>query len=181
MRRFKFWASLVLILAIAGGGFWALWNYDLRWRPKTVTRHQAEIAKLLQEAGWAAPGLPGQKLYMVGYHTCPDCLRFKREEVPKLLANNVDIRVIDIARRDVNGIAKSTPAERATVAQIWLTHDWKLMEAWEAVPAEAWTAPGIPPAMATWPAPPSSRAAAAWSTSCGPCSRTTGSSSPIRP
>ena len=146
MRRFKLWASLFLVLAVVLGGTWALWNYDLRWRPKTITRHQAEITKLLETSGWAAPGLRGQKLYMVGYHTCPDCVRFKLEEVPKLLAKDVDVRVIDIARRDVNGIAKSTPAERTTVAQVWLTHDWKLMARWEAVPTDAWTAPGIPPA-----------------------------------
>jgi hypothetical protein len=54
--------------------------------------------------------------------------------------------VIEIARRDVNGLAKSTPVERATVAQLWLTRDWKLMEAWDSVPVEAWKAPGIPPA-----------------------------------
>ena len=146
MRRFKIWASVLLILAVCLAGTWAVWNFDLRWRPKTITRHQAEIAKLLQSSGWAAPGLPGAKLYMVSYRTCPDCIRFKLEEVPKFIARDVDVRIIEIARRDVNGIAKSTPAERATVAQLWLTHDWKLMERWEAVPAEAWTAPGIPPA-----------------------------------
>ena len=32
------------------------------------------------------------------------------------------------------------------MAQLWLTRDWKLMEAWEHVPAESWTAAGIPPA-----------------------------------
>jgi hypothetical protein len=146
MRGFKLLASLFLVVALAIGGTWAFWNYDLRWRPKTITRHQAEIVRLLQSAGWAAPGLPGQKLYMVGYHTCPDCMRFKLEEFPKLHAKGVDTRVIDIARRDVNGISKSTAAERATVAQIWLTHDWKLMEAWDGVPADAWTAPGLPSA-----------------------------------
>jgi hypothetical protein len=56
----------------------------------------------------------------------------------------VDTRVIVIARRDVNGLSKSTPVERATVAQLWLTRDWKLLQAWEAAPPDAWTAPGIP-------------------------------------
>jgi hypothetical protein len=146
MRHFKLWASVALVAAVIAAGVWALWNFELRWRPKTITRHQAEISAILQQAGWVSPNLPGKKLYMVSFRTCPDCIRFKTEEFPSLHAKGVDTRVIEIARRDVNGLAKSTPAERATVAQLWLTRDWKLMERWEAVPAEAWKAPGIPPA-----------------------------------
>lgn len=146
MTRFRIWATLVLVLAILGGGSWAFWNYEMRWWPKTITRHQAEITRILESSGWAAPGLPGKRLYMVSFRTCPDCLRFKAEEFPALHANNVDTRVIEVARADKNGIAKSTAVERATVAQIWLTHDWKLMQAWESVPVEAWKAPGIAPA-----------------------------------
>ena len=146
MRRFKFWASLLLIVAVCLAGIWAVWNYDLRWRPKTITRHQAEIAKLLQSSGWAAPDLPGPKLYVISYRTCPECVRFRAQVVPKLISKDVDVRIVEIARRDENGVSRSTPAERATVAQIWLGHDWKLMQAWEATRAEAWTAPGLPPA-----------------------------------
>lgn len=146
MRRFKLWGSALLILAVIALGVWATWNFELRWRPKTITRHQAEIAQLVQQAGWVSPGGGGKPLYMVSFRTCPDCLRYKREELPKLRAAGVEPRIIEIARRDVNGLAKSTPVERSTVAQLWLTRDWKLMEAWEAVPADAWKAPGIPPA-----------------------------------
>lgn len=146
MRRFKLWGSLILVAAIAVAGAWAFWNYELRWRPKTITRHQAEISALIEGSGWVSPKLQGKRLYMVSFRTCPDCLRFKAEEFPKLHAAQVDTRVIEIARADVNGLAKSTPAERSTVAQLWLFRDWRLMERWEAVPAAAWTAPGIPPA-----------------------------------
>ena len=146
MRRFKLWSSLILAAAVVIAGGWAVWNYDLRWRPKTIVRHQAEISALLEGSGWVAPGLAGKKLYMVSFRTCPDCLRFKAEEFPKLHAAQVDTRVIEIARADVNGLAKSTPTERATIAQLWLFRDWTLLERWEAVPAAAWTAPGIPPA-----------------------------------
>ena len=146
MRRFRTWALLTLIVALVGSGGWALWNYDLRWRPKTIRHDQAEIARILQTSGWVSPGLKGKTLYMVSFRTCPDCIRFMAEEFPKLHAAGVDTRVIEIARRDKNGIAKSTPAERATVAQLWLTRDWRLLQAWEAVPPEAWKAPGLPPA-----------------------------------
>ncbi|CAN7507469.1 hypothetical protein LJR219_003528 [Phenylobacterium sp. LjRoot219] len=146
MRKFRLWGAALLGVTLVVAGGWALWNFELRWRPKTITRHQAEIAQLLQAAGWASPGLPKGPLYMVSFRTCPDCLRFEAEAFPGLQAAGVDTRVIMIARRDVNGMAKSTAVERATVAQLWLTRDWRLMEAWGAVPAAAWTAPGLPPA-----------------------------------
>jgi hypothetical protein len=144
MRDWRILTALILVLAVAGG--WALWHYDLRWRPKTVTKHQAEITRLLETAGWVSPGKADKTLYMISFRTCPDCLRFKAEEIPGLRAAGVEPRIIEIARRDVNGIAKSTPAERATVAQLWITRDWALMERWETTPVDAWTAPGIPAA-----------------------------------
>lgn len=146
MKRFRLWAILILIAAVVGGGLFAWWHYDLRWRPKTITKHQAEIAKLLETAGWVSPGNTGPKLYMVSFRTCPECVRFKQEEFPGLHAAKVDTRVIEIARGDENGVSKSSPAERATVAELWLNRSWPLMERWESVPADAWTAPGIPPA-----------------------------------
>ena len=146
MKRFQVWAIVILIAALAGAGGFAWWNYDLRWRPKTITKHQAEITKLLESSGWVSPGKTGPKLYMVSFRTCPDCVRFRAEEFPGLHAADVDTRVIVIARRDRNGVAKSTPDERATVAELWLNRSWPLMERWEETPPEAWTATGLPPA-----------------------------------
>ena len=144
--RFKTWAILILVLAIAGAGGWAYWDHELRWRPKTITKHQAEIVKLLETSGWVSPKLPGRKLYMVSYHTCTDCIRFKLEEFPRLHARGVDTRVIVIALADKNGMAQSTPAERATVAQLWIGRDWELLKRWDAAPVTSWAAPGIAPA-----------------------------------
>jgi hypothetical protein len=146
MQRFRLWAVLALIVLALGAGLYGWWRIDLRWRPHTIGKHQDEIAAKLEAAGWVSPGLKGRKLYMISFRTCPDCLRFKAEQFPDLHKAGVDTRVIEIARRDVNGVAKSTPAERATVAELWISRDWKLMERWEAVPAEAWTAPGLPAA-----------------------------------
>ena len=146
MKKFRLWATAVLGVAVVAGVLGAWWYFDLRWQPKTIVRHQAEITRILEQSGWVSPGLPGKKLYMVSFRTCPDCLRFKGEEFPKLHAAGIDTRVIEVARRDRNGVAKSTPAERATVAELWLNRSWKLMEQWESVPPEAWTAPGLRPA-----------------------------------
>lgn len=146
MRNFRVWAIVAGVLAVIIAGGWAYWSVEMRWQPKTITRHQAEIVRILESSGWASPGLKGKRLYIVSSRTCPDCERYKQEEFPKLHAAGVDTRVIEVARPDKNGVAKSTPAERATVAQVWLTHDWKLLQSWQAVPADAWKAPGLPPA-----------------------------------
>jgi hypothetical protein len=140
------WVVSVLVVAVAAALFWAYWAYDLRWRPKTLAKHQAEIAAILQSSGWVSPGLKGKPLYMVSFRSCPDCIRFTEEQFPDLHAKGIDTRVIEVARKNYNGLPKSTPVERATVAQLWITRDWKLLKAWEAVPIDAWKAPGIPPA-----------------------------------
>ncbi len=145
-KRFQYAAIAVLAVALLGVAYFAFWNYELRWRPKTITRNQAEITRILETSGWVSPGKTGPKVYMVAFRDCPDCQRFKGEEFPQLHAANVDTRVIMIARRDLNGRAQSTPAERATVAELWLNRSWPLLQRWEAVASPAWTAPGVPPA-----------------------------------
>lgn len=136
---------VALVVAVVGGA-WALWNFDLRWRPHTITRNQAEIARILEQSGWVSAGAGGAKLYMVGFRSCPDCLRFKKVIWPQLDAAKVDTRLIEVARADVNGISNSTPAERSTVAELWVNRSWALSQKWDATPIDAWTAPGIAPA-----------------------------------
>ena len=143
MTKLKLWASLVLVLVVVGAGLYGWWALDLRWRPKTITKHQAEIAALLERSGWVSPGLKGPKLYEIGFRSCEDCIRLRLEEFPRYHQANVDTRVILVARRDYNGVAKSTPAERSTVAELWFNRSWKLLESWEDTPVDAWTAPGI--------------------------------------
>lgn len=138
------WALLGLILV--AGGATAFWALDLQFRPHRLTRHQAEITQLLEGAGWVSPGLTGPKLYMVSFRACPDCIRFKTEQFANLHRAGVDTRVIEIARRDRSGVAKSTPVERATVAELWIHRSWALAERWDSTPIDAWTATGIPPA-----------------------------------
>jgi hypothetical protein len=146
MNKAKLGLIAFLVIVVLVGGFVSYWNLELRWRPKTITKHQAEIAKILQESGWVSPGLAGPKFYMVSFRTCPDCVRFKAEEFPKLHEAGVDTRVIEIARAERNGVPKSTPIERATVAELWVNRSWALAERWDKTPVEAWTAPGVKPA-----------------------------------
>jgi len=145
MKKLKLWASLVLVLVVLAGGFYAWWSLDGRWRPETIDRDKEAIAEILEKAGWVSPGGEGPKLYMVSYRDCPDCVRYELEEFPKLHKAGVDTRVIVVARPDQDGVIRTTAAERATIAELWVNRDWKLLQAWLAIPSEGWTAPDVKP------------------------------------
>jgi len=141
--KWKIAGVLTGVVLVVGLGLYGWWSLDLRWRPHTITKHQDQIAQLLQQSGWVSPGLPGPKLYEIGFRSCDDCIRLRLEEFPKYQKAGVDTRVIMVARRDRNGLSKSTPVERSTVAELWANRKWAQLEAWEQVPVDAWTAPGI--------------------------------------
>lgn len=139
--------GLILALVAAGAAAWAWWAYELRWRPKEVDRHQLEIVRALEGSGWVSPGdHKGRPFYMVAHGGCEPCEAFRAQHFAALEAAGFDTRVVMVARPDVNGLARSTPAERATIAQLWLGRDWGLLKAWDAAPAGTWTAAGLPPA-----------------------------------
>lgn len=148
MRKFLVWSALAVVFAavVAAGGYWAYWNFHARFQPTLVTRNQAEIQRLLDEASWVSSGGGGEALYMIGWRDCASCRLYEREEFPKLRAAGVETRVIIFARPDREGLAQSTAAERATVAELWLTREWSLYQRWIATPARNWTAAGIPAA-----------------------------------
>lgn len=148
MRRFLIWSALAVVigLAIAGAGYWAYWNFYARFQPVTVARNQTEIQKLLDEASWVSAGGGGEPLYIIAYRDSASAQRYEREEIGKLRAGNVETRVIVFARPDREGQTQSTPAERATVAELWLSRDWSLYQRWTATPSRNWTAAGIPAA-----------------------------------
>jgi hypothetical protein len=146
MRIFGRWMLGFLLIAVVLGAGWLWWSTDVRWRPKTITKNAAEITRLLETAGWVSPGLQGARVYMISFRSCPDCVAFKQEHFPRLHEAQVDTRLIEFARRDYKGVPKSTPIERATVAELWVNRSWALSERWDATPIDAWKAQGIPPA-----------------------------------
>ena len=91
-------------------------------------------------------GSAGEPLYIIGYRDSASTQRYEREEAEKLRAGGVEARVIIFARPDREGQVQSTPAERATVAELWLSRDWSLYQRWTATPSRNWTAAGIPAA-----------------------------------
>lgn len=148
MRRFLIWSALAVVigLALAGTGYWAYWNFYARFQPVTISRNQAEIQRLLDEASWVSGGGGGEPLYVIGYRDSASTQRYEREEADKLRAGGVELRSIVFARADREGQTQSTPAERATVAELWLSRDWSLYQRWTATPSRNWTAAGIPAA-----------------------------------
>lgn len=148
MRRFFIWSALAAVigLVLAGVAYWAYWTYYARFQPVTVNRNQAEIQRLLDEASWVSAGGGGAPLYIIGYRDSAAMARYEREEVPKLRAAGIEARIILFARPDREGLAQSTAAERATIAELWLTRDWTLYQRWTATPVRNWTAAGIPAA-----------------------------------
>lgn len=148
MRRFFVWSALAALigLILVGGGYWAYWNYHARFQPVTVTQNQAGIQRLLDESSWLSAGGGGEPLYIIGYRDSAAMQRYEREEGPKLRAAGIEVRIIVFARPDREGLALSTAAERATVAELWLTRDFTLYERWTATPSANWTAAGIPAA-----------------------------------
>jgi hypothetical protein len=130
----------LIAVALVGAAGFGWWRTDLRWRPRTLDAHEAKIAALLEGAGWVSPGISDSKvIYLIGFRSCPDCIRFETEEFPRLQAAGVDTRVILFPRRST-----STPEERAGVAELWANRSWATWERWMAVPPAAWTAEGIP-------------------------------------
>ena len=148
MRRFFVWSALAALigLVLAIGGIMAYQHFYARFQPVTVARNQAVIQQLLDESSWLSAGGGGEPLYIVGYRDSAAMQRYEREEAPKLRAAGVEVRIIVFARADREGLAQSTAAERATVAELWLTRDWTLYQRWTATPSNNWTAAGIPAA-----------------------------------
>ncbi|HYC68318.1 hypothetical protein [Brevundimonas sp.] len=148
MRRFFVWSALAALLGLilAIGGFWAYQHFYARFQPVTVTQNQAAIQRLLDESSWLSAGGGGEPLYIIGYRDSAAMQRYEREEAPKLRAAGVEVRIVVFARADREGLAQSTAAERATVAELWLTRDWTLYQRWTATPSNNWTAAGIPAA-----------------------------------
>jgi hypothetical protein len=146
MRRLTTWIVVLLAVALVLGGFYLWWSLDLRWRPHLVTRNQPQIAGLLDGAGWVSPTTGGSRLYVIAYRDCAPCQSFLASQLSALEGAGVQPRIIVVARPDQNGLQRSTPAERSTVAELWLNRNWALYQAWRAAPTAAWTAPGITPA-----------------------------------
>jgi hypothetical protein len=148
MRFVLLLLALFAIATVGGAAFYLAWDIDWRWRPHTITQHAAEIAQALDQSGWVSPHLTGPKVYVIVSSSCPPCKALEAQAIPKLQGADVDTRMVVVAAPDENGQAKSSPQDRAVVAELWTNRSWKLFQQWSA------PAPAKPPAPATTPAMP---------------------------
>jgi len=151
MRRFLVILGLAGVLVVAGAIVFLMWDLDWRWRPHTITSHQAEISQALEQSGWVSPHLTGPKVYVVVYPGCDSCISLLAAAIPKLQAADVDTRMIVVARPDRNGQALSTAQDRALTAELWTNRSWKLFQQTQPAMAGVTTPP---PAAAKPPPPP---------------------------
>ena len=118
MRRLQRWTVFIALLAVIGGGFWLLWRLELRGSPRTLTRDQPAISHLLETAAWVGPRTAGRPAYLMVYGGCPGC-----EAAETAFAAAADKgaspKFIAVTRADLNGQSRSTPDERADVAELF--------------------------------------------------------------
>lgn len=108
-------------------------------RGAVTLKNGAEIEALLNRARWVSPGIKGPAIYMISFRTCPDCVRFKHEEFPKLHKAGIDTRVIPFARPNLSdGTPKSRVGERAAIAEIWERRNWAFFTEWSEIPVDAY-------------------------------------------
>ena len=50
--KWKIAGILIGVVLVVGLGLYGWWSLDLRWRPHTITKHQDQIAQLLEQSGW---------------------------------------------------------------------------------------------------------------------------------
>ena len=153
-RKFLLWAMalVVIIPALFGAGYWLYWDRFIRYAPVTITNVESQIAiqTLLDQADYLSPGKKGRWVYLVTYRGCKPCRDYEAQEFPKLQAAGIETRVIVYTLADDKGVKRSTPPERATVAELWLTRNWAFYQAWQSATDDTWTADGLTSADTDW-------------------------------
>ena len=153
-RKFLLWAMalVVIIPALFGTGYWLYWDRFIRYAPVTITNVESQIAiqTLLDQADYLSPGKKDRWVYLVTYRGCKACRDYENQEFPKLQAAGIETRVIVYTLADDKGVKRSTPAERATVAELWLTRNWAFYQAWQSATDDTWTADGLTSADTDW-------------------------------
>lgn len=145
MRRVIVWSVLLVIVGtlLTVGALWAYQYLYARFQPVTIQRDPQAVTALLEQSSWIPVGGGGEAVYVVGYRDSAALQRYLRDEAPKLQAAGAEVRAALFARPDRDGAAQSTAAERATIAELWLTRDPALFDRWLATPVRNWTASGI--------------------------------------
>lgn len=115
-------------------------------QPRVVDAQAQEIEALLAQASWVSLGGAGAPVHILAHRHDETSARFLTEMAPRLADSGAEVRVTMFAPADRDGVVQSTKAERATVAELWLSRDPALLERWLATDPARWTAAGLPSA-----------------------------------
>lgn len=115
-------------------------------QPRVVDAQAQEIEALLAQASWVSLGGAGAPVHILAHRHDEVSARFLTEMAPRLADSGAEVRVTMFAPADRDGVVQSTKAERATVAELWLSRDPALLERWLATEPARWTAAGLPSA-----------------------------------
>ena len=147
-RKILLWlmALVVIVPAVLGTGYWVYWDHYIRYAPVTITSQEdlPKIQKLLDQADYLTPGKKDRYMYLVSYRSCKTCATYEDTELPKFEAAGIDTRIVVFSLPDNQGVIRSTPEERSTVAELWLTRNWAFYKMWHSATDDSWTAQGLP-------------------------------------
>jgi hypothetical protein len=145
-RRGLLWGSLAAgIAGLAGGVWWRQRDGDLR---AITLKNPRPVLAALAASPWVGPMRGGAILWVVGFRGCPWCAAFERVEVPKFLANGVDVRSFVFPPSHPETGAITAPSEeRAVLATLYASRDEALLKDWFATNAPITFAAerGLPP------------------------------------
>lgn len=139
-------ALVVLIPAVIGTGYWIYWDRYVRYAPVTITSAEdaPRIQALLDRSDYLTPGGKDRWVYLVTHRSCKTCNDYQDKEFPSFQNANVETRVAVFALADNGATVRSSPQERSTIAELWLTRNWNFYQAWRLSTDDTWTAEGLP-------------------------------------
>lgn len=130
-------AGIGIGLFIAGAVIACWWFFDARYQPVQMTADEEFIA-LIEDAPHVALNDGDRPVYVIGPRHLSMVESWLGDDTRRLNTLGREVRAIMVPG------GYSDPAEEATIAQLWLRPDYRLLHDWFARPAELWTAAGLP-------------------------------------
>jgi len=140
-------AFVIIVPTLFGGIYWLYWDKVERFAPVTITNPDdlPKIQALLDQVDYVSPGQGQRWMYLITYRDCKPCHAYQETEFPKLQAAGIETRVVAFAPADNQGVKRSTPEERTTIAELWLNRSWPLYLQWFASDDVDWKPDALKP------------------------------------
>ncbi len=130
-------AGIGIGLFLAGAIIAAWWYFDARYQPVQLSADE-EFVALIEDAPYVALNDGERPVYVIGPRELPMVESWLGEDARRLDMMGREVRAIMIPTRHADH------AEEATIAQLWLRPDYRLLSDWFERGAELWTGAGLP-------------------------------------